>query len=300
MWFFVALVGHLMNAFVFLTDKAFVEKIFPNPRALAFISGISGVFTFALFPWFLTGGPADAIAASVVSGAVSVVALVLFFTAVGRDEISRVVPAIGSLTPLWTFLLSWYFLGERLSGVLFAAFLLLVLGGVVIAFRSFSSIFRRKEISLFFLEILVGFLFAVGFVSQKYGFNGLDDMSSFLWARAGGVLAALPLLLVSSVRAHLRFSAIRAGGARKGILYVVSRIFAGISPLVITVAISFGSATLVNALQGIQYVFLYLLAVLFSRRFPGIFKEELEHGVIFQKGVALILIFSGLLLASWQ
>ncbi|KKW20280.1 MAG: hypothetical protein UY61_C0039G0002 [Candidatus Adlerbacteria bacterium GW2011_GWC1_50_9] len=276
MWLVFALFGHLMNAFVFLTDKAFVEKIFPSPKALAFISGASGIFTFALFPWFLTGGPSDAVFASIFSGAITVVALVFFFTAVGRDEISRVVPATGSLTPISTFL-----------------------GGIVIAFRSFWSLFRKKDFSLFGLELFVAFLFAVGFVTQKYGFNGLEsDFSSFLWARAGGVLAALPLLFYSDVRARLNFSEIRSGGAKKGILYAVSRIFAGISPLVITVAISFGSATLVNATQGVQYVFLYLLAILFSRRFPDIFKEGLDRGVVFQKSIALVLIVIGLILVS--
>src|SRR3989338_6297167 len=275
MWLVFALFGHLMNAFVFLTDKAFVEKIFPSPKALAFISGASGIFTFALFPWFLTGGPSDAIFASIFSGAITVVALVFFFTAVGRDEISRVVPATGSLTPISTFLLSYFLLGERFDVNILVAF------------------------SLFGLELFVAFLFAVGFVTQKYGFNGLEsDFSSFLWARAGGVLAALPLLFYSDVRARLSFSELRLGGAKKGLFYVVSRIFAGISPLMITVAISFGSATLVNATQGVQYIFLYLLAILFSRRFPDIFKEELDRAVVFQKSIALVLIVIGLILVS--
>lgn len=299
MWLVFALFGHLMNAFVFLTDKAFVEKIFPSPKALAFISGASGIFTFVLFPWFLTGGPADAVLASLFSGAITVVALVLFFTAVGRDEISRVVPATGSLTPISTFLLSYFLLGERFDVEMLVAFSLLAFGGIIIAFRSFWSLFRKKDFSLFGLEMLVAVLFAVGFVTQKYGFNGFEsDFSSFLWARAGGVLAALPLLFYSDVRSRLAFSEIRSGGAKKGLFYAVSRIFAGVSPLMITVAISFGSATLVNATQGVQYVFLYLLAILFSRRFPDIFKEELDRAVVLQKSIALILIITGLILVA--
>lgn len=299
MWLVFALFGHLMNAFVFLTDKAFVEKIFPSPKALAFISGASGIFMFALFPWFLTGGPADAVLASLFSGAITVVALVLFFTAVGRDEISRVVPATGSLTPISTFLLSYFLLGERFDVEMLVAFSLLAFGGIIIAFRSFWSLFRKKDFSLFGLEMLAAVLFAVGFVTQKYGFNGFEsDFSSFLWARAGGVFAALPLLFYSDVRSRLSFSEIRSGEAKKGLFYAVSRIFAGVSPLMITVAISFGSATLVNAIQGVQYVFLYILAILFSRRFPDIFREEFDHAVVIQKSIALILIIVGLILVA--
>lgn len=296
MWLFIALLGHLMNAFVFLTDKAFVEKIFPSPKALAFIAGGSSIFMIPLLVWFYDGGPTDAIVVSIFSGMVGIGALVCFFTVIGKDEVSRVVPAVGSLTPLWTFLLSYFFLGERFETSILVGFLLLVVGGILVAFRSFSSLFHARALKLFFFEILVGLLFATEFVAQKYGFNAMDDFSSFLFARTGGFLAALPLLFSAEVRERLHLREIRGGGVKKGVLYVVSRIFAGVSPLVITLAISFGSATLVNALQGVQYVFLYVLALFFSRRFPDIFKEERGRGVLLAKTAALVSIGAGLVL----
>src|SRR3989344_3219849 len=190
MWLFIALIGHLLNAFVFITDKAFVEKILPSPKALAFISGASGIFTFVLVPWFLRPGEFFTIFAALFSGAVLVIALIFFFSALQKDEVSRVVPAIGSITPLFTFALSYGVLGERLGGEALAAFILLALGGFLIAARSFNSVFKEKFYSLFFLELLVGFFFALSFVLQKYAFEGTDDLSAFLWSRVGAAGAA--------------------------------------------------------------------------------------------------------------
>lgn len=298
MWLFIALVGHFLNAFVFITDKAFVEKILPSPRALAFISGASGIFTFVLIPWFLRPGGFLTIFAAIFSGAILVIALIFFFSALQKDEVSRVVPAIGSITPLFTFALSYGILGERLGGEALVAFILLALGGILIAARSFGAIFKEKFYSLFFLEIFVGFLFALSFVLQKYAFEGTDDLSAFLWSRMGAVGAALPLLFYTEVREKIKFSSVRGNGVRAGTLYVLSRIFAGIAPLVVLLAISFGSASLVNAMQGVQYGFLYILALIFARRFPDIFEEEFSKKVIIQKSAALILIITGLILLA--
>lgn len=296
MWLILAIIGHLTNALVFITDKAFVQKIYPSPRALAFISGAAGIFTFMAFPWFLRPAPYDVVGAAIAAGAISIPGLFYFFSALQKDEVSRVVPAIGSITPLFTFGLSYVLLVERLPDRFLAAFGLLAFGGLLMAFRSFRDVFSQHSYSLFSLEILTAFLFALSFVLQKYAFEGTDDFSAFLWSRVGAVGAALPFLASREVRERLRFSELRGSGIKTGALYIVSRIFAGISPLIILLAISFGSASLVNALQGIQYVFLFLLAILFSSRWPDIFKEELNKSALAQKSLATLLIVAGLAL----
>lgn len=296
MWLILAVLGHLTNALVFITDKAFVQKLYPSPLALAFIGGVSGAFTFIAFPWLLKPASPALILAAVGAGATSVPALVYFFTALQRDEVSRVVPAVGSMTPPFTFALSYVLLGERLGAWELVAFSILGFGGILIAFRSFDDIFRKKSYSLFVTEIFVALLFALGFVLQKFAFEGTDDLSAFLWSRVGAVGAALPLLASKGVRERLRFSEVRGRGVRTGALYIASRIFAGLSPLIILLAISFGSASLVNALQGVQYAFLFVLAIFFSRRWPEIFHEELNKNTFMQKALATLLIIVGLAL----
>ena len=58
--------------------------------------------------------------------------------------------------------------------------------------------------------------------------------------------------------------------------------------MICLLAIAYRSATLVNALQGLQYGFLFILAVAFSRRWPEIFNEEMTRRVIIQKSIATL------------
>ncbi len=296
MWLILALIGHSAKALGFLGDKLFVEKLLPNPKVLAFLSGIGGVFFLLFVPWFLKPASSLVIFVSLVSGSLNIFALIYFYRAVDRDEISRVVPTIGSITPIAAFVFSYLILGERLYAQTFYAFVLLVLGGILIAFHSFKSRLQFKNYSLLFLEIWVGLLFALSAVLLKFAFQGTDDISAFLWSRIGSFGFAALLLLDPRVRSQVSFSGGKKSGTRNKVFYVLSRIFAGLAPLVIVAAISLGSVTLVNALQGIQYPLLFILAIIFSRRWPRIFQEEISRETIVQKSLATLCILLGLAL----
>jgi uncharacterized membrane protein len=296
MWLILALVGHSAKALGFLGDKLFIEKLLPSPRALAFLSGIGGLFFLLASPWYLRFAPLAVLASSVGAGIISIYALIYFYRAVDRDEISRVVPAIGSIMPIATFVLSYIILGERLGDRTLFAFSFLAVGGILIAFHSFSRIFKIGYFSLFFMEIWIAFLFALSAVLVKFAFERTDDFSAFLWFRIGSVGAVLPLLIYPEVRERLKFVSLKKSGAKNEIFYLLSRVFAGISPLIIWFAISYGSVTLVNSLQGIQYPLLFVLALFFSSRWPNIFQEEISRGSILQKSLATVFIFVGLAL----
>lgn len=54
----------------------------------------------------------------------------------------------------------------------------------------------------------------------------------------------------------------------------------------------------INALQGSQYAFLFVFAIILSFKFPQILKEEISREIILQKIIAISLIGGGLVLLS--
>jgi hypothetical protein len=54
----------------------------------------------------------------------------------------------------------------------------------------------------------------------------------------------------------------------------------------------------INALQGVQYVFLLIFAIILSFKLPKILKEEISREIIFQKVAAILLIGAGLILIA--
>jgi hypothetical protein len=59
-------------------------------------------------------------------------------------------------------------------------------------------------------------------------------------------------------------------------------------------AISLGNVALINALQGTQYLFLILIVVFLSSRYPKIMKEQFRGGVMLQKVLGTTLVVLGL------
>jgi hypothetical protein len=68
---------------------------------------------------------------------------------------------------------------------------------------------------------------------------------------------------------------------------------AGAASLLLVFAISAGSTSFVQALNGMQFVFLLLLVIPFAQLYPKIFPEHLSVSDWLQKLLALILIGFG-------
>ena len=64
MWLFWALIGHIGNALIVISDKASIEKRVFNPKALAFISGATNVFCSISEPFFISNWPLAVIMAA--------------------------------------------------------------------------------------------------------------------------------------------------------------------------------------------------------------------------------------------
>jgi len=59
------------------------------------------------------------------------------------------------------------------------------------------------------------------------------------------------------------------------------------------------SVTLVNALQGVQYVILLIMAVIISLKYPKILSENVSSLALIPKFLGVILVGTGLFILSW-
>ena len=76
--------------------------------------------------------------------------------------------------------------------------------------------------------------------------------------------------------------------------FVISgRALSVLAAFLMYLAVFLGSVTLANSLQGIQYIFILVLAYLFFKKFPKL-REQFSKEIIIQKIIAIILIGLGL------
>jgi uncharacterized membrane protein len=103
------------------------------------------------------------------------------------------------------------------------------------------------------------------------------------------------MLVPRKTRQHI-FNTPKEAGKGNLYLYYGARISGGLAGLMQNFAISIGSVTIVNAMQGTQYAFLLILTILFSKYYPKVLQERVSGGILAQKIAAIILISAGLIL----
>ena len=239
------------------------------------------------------------------SGFLFSLALLVFFNVLRVFEASRLVPATGAFIPLLIFLFIFLLSRgqEALSLVELAAFLLLVGGTILISHEKGVSHNKASLAS----ALQSAFLFALAFVAAKYAYTGQQFWPVFMTLRIGGLGAALLLLSLQEVRNELLGRGQKGSGIsfwempQKYMVFLLGQASGALGEISRNAAlflVPLAMLPFVNALQGLQHVFLLAFAALLSWKFPHILQEEISRSSLLQKFVAILLIGGGLALLA--
>jgi len=312
LWLIVTISFYFILAAVFLIDKYLLTSSIPNPKFYTFYVGALGIFVLIFIPFVGFYVPSFfQIILAILAGAIYIYALFWFYKSLQLFEASRVVPAISGLVPLFTFFLVYISSSgkEVLPAFGVIAFILLVLGSVLMAME------REKFINLKSLKIslICAFLLSLSFTLSKYVYLNQSFWNGFIWIKFGGVIMGFCFFLftkdirekflkiknnfgkekISSMVAQKNFKtpiiflSNQTAGAGANILQNWAFALAPLAYIAV-----------INALQGVQYVFLLILTVLISLKFPKILKEEISRKILIQKIFAILLIVGGLVILS--
>jgi len=316
MWLLVAISSYFINAGVYVADKFMLSKKIHSSITYAFYVGIWSIFNIFLLlfdPWL---PDIRELLVDLLAGFLFLITLLFWYKALHQSEATRVVPIVGALVPVFSYLFSFIFLGEVLGERQLLSFIILIMGGILISvtqtrfymlkevWESFRGIFgnilggihaRYRPTQRLILNSLISALFfAVYYVLIKYIYLNQPFIGGFVWSRMGTFLGVIMILFVPSWR-NLIIKSQRGAKTPKNLAFFLSiRILAALAFIMLNWAISMGSVALINSLQGTQYIFLILLILFLSARYPRILKEELGAGVMLQKVIGIILISTGL------
>ena len=289
-YLWIAVAAYLLFAINGVVDKFLLTRAVKHPVAYAFYIGVTGPLTFALAPFGLKLVSFTDLFIAVIGGACFVWALYFLYVATKATSISRLLPIEGGFVPFFTLILAYIMLGERLTTYQFAAFIFLVSGAVLIAFRKDAGRWHPKALVY---AVIAAILFALSFVLTKYIFDQTNFVSGLIWTRLGFLAVSLSFLIPKKSRRYI-FNATKETTPSNKILYYGARLSGGLAGLMQNYAISLGSVIIVNALQGTQYAFLLLLTIFLSKRYPEILRERITKFILAQKILAIVLISLGL------
>jgi drug/metabolite transporter (DMT)-like permease len=316
MWLFTTIFAYFINAGVYVADKFILSKKIHSSIAYAFFVGIWSIFNFVILifdPWMPS--PPELVI-DIIAGVVFLFTLVFWYKALHQSEATRVVPIVGALVPVFSCALSYVLLGETLTERQFLAFIILVVGGVLtsikhtkfyvikMAMERFRVIFGdllggihasyRPMQRLIFNSTISAFFFALYYVLIKYVYAYQPFIGGFVWSRLGTFIGVLFILLVPEWREGIVEHQKGQKSPKNIFFFFGVRLLAALAFILINWAISLGNVALVNALQGVQYVFLILLVLFLSAKYPKILNEELGGGVFIQKTLGATLVCVGL------
>lgn len=296
-WLVFAIIGHISNGAAFVIDKALLSTAFKRSATYAtMIGGLSLVV--ALAAPFVAHWPSASLLPAVIGfGVTFVFALWAFFAALKRGEATRIVPVIGSLIPIITLIGTMTLFGERLTGKQLAGFAILLASTWLLTMGK-----TRHELSTHAIIICViaAVLFAVSTLFGKFAFDHGDFLGVFVSSRiiAGMTGIAIGFIIPSAGREAL--SIIRPKRTSKHNASagwaILGQSLGAVGFVLVQAAISQGSASIVNALQAVQYAFLVLAAFALRKRAPQLLNEKLDRKTIAIKIAALATTAVGLLL----
>jgi drug/metabolite transporter (DMT)-like permease len=305
-WILLAVGAQFLNALVALIDKRIVsdEKTFPKPFVYAFYTCvISGAWIIVYFLGFLPFPIDDlhiptfanverptleVVALAFLSAYTFFIALVSMFSALKDHDTSDVVPVIGSVSAIASFVLGYYFFDIRLAPNFTWGIILLAIGSFFVSRYRFT----KKTAMVVFHS---GLFFGLHYITLK----GLFDLTSFdngfFWSRIAFFLFALSLLLIPNYWDRVREQT-KNTPPKSQILIFVNKILAGVSTILILKATDLGDVAVVQALGGLQFVFILILGLLFSsHKAPLIPSEQYELSIILQKVLFVTIITVGFL-----
>lgn len=300
-WVLIVILGNLFAAISSIIAKVALSGSVSksiNPTVYAFYSGLGGLVVFftALISniWldFLKIGFTEAIF-GVISGFFLIFGLWPFYSALRRNETSRVMTLFVGSMPLFTFILKYFFLGERLNLIQFLAFIFLVFGGVLVFLKKHDNF--RLDLKSVFLTIGSALGIAIGLVLAGENFKLQGFFSGFFWIGIGYLSASFVIFVLPGQKQKILMVNDYAEN-RSAFLFFSDKTFSVLGSGLVKFAISLVSATLVNAFEGLKQFFVLILAAAISFWRPDILKEELKGVVLWQKIIAAILVGAGLFL----
>lgn len=276
-WLLLATIGQFLGALVVFLDKYIVteEKVLPRPFVYAFYSCLlTGFWVVVYFFGFIPGLTSlgvpsfsdvtkptiQVVGMSFLAAYTLFMALVSLYDALRRGEAINVMPVVGGLAALFAFVFNYLLLDITLAWLVVLGIFLLIIGTFLVA----AELPNHQHLMTL---VHSGLFFGLHAITMKGLFEETNFADGFFWSRMGLVAFALSLLLVPTYLEKIK-SQTATTTARTGGLVILTKVLAGISAFLILKATDLGDAAVVQALDGVKFVFILLISVLFASLLP--------------------------------
>ncbi len=296
-WLPVIILSYFFFSLGYLGDKLVLASA-PRPKSYTFYIGLLSILVIVFIPFISFHAPSPiAMLWIFLESIVYIAGLYLMFLVLEKSEVSVVITTIGATQPIFIFILTWLFWGAQvITGVNVVAFLLLLAGSVIISLNKKFTI--SKEYLT--LTILASLMFSFDYIFSKLVFLHQPFLQGFIWMRIASFILVLLFLLSRKFRKEI-FQKQHIPDVKTSLIFFATQASGGVANLLQNLAIFLAPVAflpIINALRGIQYVFLFLMTLFFSLFLPRILKEDISRRLLVLKIISIVLIVAALVMLS--
>ena len=302
-WILLATIGQFLNAIVAIFDKYIVsdKNMLPRPFVYAWYTCLfTGFWMVIYLIGFIPGLSAigvpsfdnvhspsiQVVAMAFLAAYTFFIALVSMYDALKRADASSAMPIIGSVSALSSFGMSYLFLDIALHDNFIIGVVLLSVGTMLVA----QSL---PKIDVVLHVFHSGLFFALHFITMKGLFLETSFDDGFFWSRVAFVLFALSLLLVPAYYDKVR-SETKKTTKKAGSIVLMTKLLAGVAAFMLLKATDKGEVAVVQALDGLRYVFILLISLAFAHWLPeSATDRDTRPGVFFRRLLYVVIIVTG-------
>jgi uncharacterized membrane protein len=302
MWLLLAFCGPVCWAVSTHIDKYLVDRYFhdSDTAVLMLFTAFLGVALLPLIWWIepaLLKPSLTAIAVMTASGVLYMGAILFYLRAIQSEEASVVAPLFQAST-LFTFLLGYLFLRERLGLAQLLGVGLIICGALSLSFRRGPKA-RKFKSSLIALMLGATFVMSLSTVLFKFFAIRDDFWTTTFWTFVGEGLFGVLLLLVPGYRRQFADMFRQNPGAVIGVNAANEVINLG-GGLSVRYASLLAPVALVSAISSTTTFFVFFFGILLTLFFPKFGREDLSAGNLVRKGVGALLITGGVVLIEMR
>lgn len=284
-WFYLAVVAYALNAIAFIIDKYLLAGPSVKPFVYAFWVAILSSVVFILIPLGIFIPSSLYLFIALTSGATFFLALVFLYQAIRKTDVSIASTKVSAMSVTFAYLLSILFLGESFAVINFVAFGIIMVGILLLG---------KTGHSVWLEALLGGMLFGFSLVTLKMSFDLSNFINGFFWTRVGFVGTAVATLILPKMRKNI-VESYRDTHSSSKLLFLLGKFFAGTGFVLLDFAIRLGNVALINALLGIQFIFIFLLALVVGLKVPKV-AEDISSPILLKKFFGMALVVTGLLM----
>ena len=294
----IAILAYALNGGALLVAKIQLQTSLPNPLVYTFYTSVLQLLAIFLIPFGFNSNISEpALIYSILSGIAFVFALYTLLYSMKENEVSVVGPLVGALNPFFALLFGVTLLNQAITQTQVAAFSILIIGALVLSANLWmKKLALGKQLTLI---ILSGFLFGLSYVLLREAFLQTNFIPGLIASRAAAGLFVLPLLILPKIRAQILGRGSSTSNIKQtGLIFMGGQIMSGVSNFLLFFGVSLASPALVNAVFGVQYLVILIVALILAKKSSKLLDERLSGNIIAQKIAGAVILSFGLYLLA--